>query len=610
MSTITTRSGKGSPLTNNEVDNNFTNLNTDKAELSGATFTGEIVADAGIALGDNDKATFGAGDDLQIYHDGNNKIEAVSGYLKLASALSSTYVDGNNVHIRSGDGGETLARFNDDSDVKLYHDNAQKFATTSTGIDVIGTATMYGLISSNVSGTTLIQAVGVDSNGFADVEIKSTGTSGASRLYFSDTAGQSGSIKYSHSSEAMLFSTAGASRLNIAGNGNIGFYEDTGTTAKFFWDSSAESLGIGVTPNASANLHIGKSGGSPELWLERTDGYLPTKLISNTLGNGQGFKINVAGTDALAIDSSGNLLVGTTNINPAENNVNGISLYHDGRYFGGTTSNEAMRLNRKSTDGDILIFHKDGTTVGSIGVNGGDLYIENGITGISFNNAYNALIPTTTGGVVDDANQDLGISSHRFRNLQLSGNAYVGGVYPTGIYNQQSGDIQFWVPNVGEAVRIKQNTGDLLVGTSSVNGVNGTTISNSGNITLNTSTTSGGEYITFRINGTQVGSITSSGGNATDYNTSSDQRLKDNIADADDAGSKVDAIQVRKFDWKADGSHQDYGMIAQELQTVAPEAVSGDADSEEMMGVDYSKLVPMLIKEIQSLRNRVAQLEE
>ena len=44
MSTIVTRSGKGSPLTNTEVDANFTNLNTGKAELSGATFTGEIVA--------------------------------------------------------------------------------------------------------------------------------------------------------------------------------------------------------------------------------------------------------------------------------------------------------------------------------------------------------------------------------------------------------------------------------------------------------------------------------------------------------------------------------------------------------------------------------------
>jgi hypothetical protein len=108
-------------------------------------------------------------------------------------------------------------------------------------------------------------------------------------------------------------------------------------------------------------------------------------------------------------------------------------------------------------------------------------------------------------------------------------------------------------------------------------------------------------------NGT-VGSVVTSA-SATTYNTSSDQRLKENIADADDAGSKVDAIQVRQFDWKADGSHQDYGMIAQELVTVAPEAVHQPEDPEEMMGVDYSKLVPMLIKEIQSLRNRVATLE-
>jgi cytoskeletal protein CcmA (bactofilin family) len=105
-----------------------------------------------------------------------------------------------------------------------------------------------------------------------------------------------------------------------------------------------------------------------------------------------------------------------------------------------------------------------------------------------------------------------------------------------------------------------------------------------------------------------VGSITTDG-SATAYLTSSDQRLKENIADADDAGSKIDAIQVRKFDWKVDGSHQDYGMIAQELLEIAPEAVSQPEDPEEMMGVDYSKLVPMMLKEIQSLRARVADLE-
>ena len=108
--------------------------------------------------------------------------------------------------------------------------------------------------------------------------------------------------------------------------------------------------------------------------------------------------------------------------------------------------------------------------------------------------------------------------------------------------------------------------------------------------------------------GQQVGSISITS-SATAFNTSSDQRLKENIVDAPSASDDIDAIQVRSFDWKADGSHQKYGMVAQELQTVAPEAVSAPEDPEEMMGVDYSKLVPMLIKEIQSLRARVAQLE-
>ena len=98
-------------------------------------------------------------------------------------------------------------------------------------------------------------------------------------------------------------------------------------------------------------------------------------------------------------------------------------------------------------------------------------------------------------------------------------------------------------------------------------------------------------------------------GSTTSYNVTSDARRKENIADADNASSLIDAIQVRKFDWKADGAHQRYGFIAQELVKVAPEAVHQPADPDEMMAVDYSKLVPMLIKEVQSLRARVAQLE-
>lgn len=95
------------------------------------------------------------------------------------------------------------------------------------------------------------------------------------------------------------------------------------------------------------------------------------------------------------------------------------------------------------------------------------------------------------------------------------------------------------------------------------------------------------------------------------YSTASDARLKENIADAPDAGSLVDAVQVRSFDWKESGIHQEYGFVAQELLEVYPYAVSQPSsdDEERPLAVDYSQLVPLLVKEVQALRARVAALE-
>jgi trimeric autotransporter adhesin len=165
--------------------------------------------------------------------------------------------------------------------------------------------------------------------------------------------------------------------------------------------------------------------------------------------------------------------------------------------------------------------------------------------------------------------------------------------------------------NSTERARI-DSSGNLLVGktSSSANG-DGAQLFPSGTVGLGhtSGTVTGTAYAAFGYAGGGIGSITQDGTTGVLYNTASDQRLKENIQDAKPASSLIDSLQVRQYDWKADGSHQRYGFVAQELVTVAPEAVHQPADPEEMMAVDYSKLVPMLVKEIQSLRQRLAALE-
>lgn len=120
--------------------------------------------------------------------------------------------------------------------------------------------------------------------------------------------------------------------------------------------------------------------------------------------------------------------------------------------------------------------------------------------------------------------------------------------------------------------------------------------------------------MTFDVGGiATVGTITTNL-TTTSYNTSSDRRLKNNIQDAaGNSGALIDALRVRSWDWKSNGAHEAYGFVAQEENQVAPFAVTaGDNDPAvitKQWSRDDSKLVPVLVKEIQSLRARVAALE-
>ncbi len=75
-----------------------------------------------------------------------------------------------------------------------------------------------------------------------------------------------------------------------------------------------------------------------------------------------------------------------------------------------------------------------------------------------------------------------------------------------------------------------------------------------------------------------------------------------------DGLDKVSNIKVYNFKWKVD-ENRSYGVLAHELQEVLPQAVNGEKDAEKMQGVDYSKIVPLLVKSIQELKAEIELLK-
>lgn len=326
----------------------------------------------------------------------------------------------------------------------------------------------------------------------------------------------------------IIFETAGTTdRMKIASNGDISFYEDTGTTAKFFWDASAESLGIGTSSpqriihtkssvpairledsdvsglyheivgtasgevqfkvdagnvqansdlsfvldgsevmriDSSGNVGIGTTSPSGPLhivdgrdelsftnasnnvYLSLTAGYNTKNSIINfynTSDAGYGridydhateyMAISTNSAERMRIDSSGNVLVGTTDALPATNNdANGIALRADGNLMTSRSGAVTARFNRGSTDGSIVEFHKNGSTVGSIGssTKSGDtnVYIGSGDVGMYYHDANNSVDPINPANGFDrDGAIDLGRSGVRFKDLYLSGGVYLGG---------------------------------------------------------------------------------------------------------------------------------------------------------------------------------------
>jgi hypothetical protein len=404
---ITTLIG-GAPSTLNDLNELAAAINDDanynstlttalgtKLAKAGGTMTGDI------AYLDNVKAKFGAGDDLQIFHDGSNS------FINEGGAGDLTIKASNNLYLMSGSS-EVYAKFTTDGAATLYHNNSAKLATTSTGIDVTGGITtdaysyLHGLrIAGADTGNTVYQQSGDLSISSASGSI-SLKPSGTNILHATNTGVGIGTS--SPSAPLTVKAPSDAEAIHVVGRsddiGQIKFMEADGTTELAIIDGRNSFFNIGSIAN------------------------IPLKFATNN-------------SERMRIDSSGNVLVGTTDTTPYNNSANssadnGIALGSSGILSVAKHNDSPIIANRTGSDGGVIKLHKSGADRGGIGINNGDPYIARASgSGMRWYNG--AVVPTNEIGNDSNNTMDLGSSGVRFKHGYFSGNLYGDGSNLTGI---------------------------------------------------------------------------------------------------------------------------------------------------------------------------------
>lgn len=398
---------------------------TFEGDITGSV-TGNVSGNVTGALtaGDNVKATFGTDTDLEIFSDGtHSRIE------ESTSNTGDLYIRAsNNLRLQTWDGvsaWQNAIVMDDAGAAELYHDGSITLTTSSSGIDVTGTVMADGLT---------VDGNGAFSNAAPRIQLEETDTTDQD-VYLRLNAGD---FTIETRTDAGVKS---GDRIRAASNGDISFYEATGTTPKFFWDASAEKLGIGTTTpgspieiqqvaNTNVNglngLRIQAEGVSNErylgLGLYSTDGVVIAAGSAASENTSIAFRTASAGTESEAgrFDTDGNLLVGKT---VTSFGTAGNRLLPTGGIYGTKDGAAPFAANRLTSDGDIMSFWKDSTQVGSIGTENSHLTIGKGDTGIKFQ-ANEMIIPwNLDANTLRDDAIDLGNSTNRFQSLYLGGQA-------------------------------------------------------------------------------------------------------------------------------------------------------------------------------------------
>ena len=295
---------------------------------------------------DNGKAIFGAGSDLQIYHSG-------SGSYITDSGTGNLYLSGDNLRVTTADGLGFYFTADNGGASTIYHNASPKLATTSTGVDVTGTVTADGL---TVDGNPVI------SNASPQLFFQT----GVTHYNWQIAAQESENAAFeiaSGSQDADATNDTYTKRLLVGQSGDISFYEDTGTTPKFFWDASEESLTIGtvVNPQVPLNVSAATVGSSNAIAFLRNSSVDGNGLVVDVTNTPTDYvaDFRIGNSSKVRIDSSGRVGIGTTS--PA------LQSAGQGLHIHGATNSEIKFTNTTTgsaaTDGTALVANGSNFTI-------------------------------------------------------------------------------------------------------------------------------------------------------------------------------------------------------------------------------------------------------
>ena len=289
----------------------------------------------------------------------------------------------------------------------------QKHATermriTSSGSVGIGT-------SSPTSYNSKADDLVVQTSGDTGMTIVSAASSEGALAFANGTSGSGplrGRIRYTHSTDEMDFRVNNAEAMRIDSSGNVGI------------GSSSPGMLLEVDASSGSANDIARFSGRNSGGLTLRNATANEFVLHTATSDALIFGTN-GNNERMRIDASGNLLVGKTSIGLS---TTGIDLRSNGLLQAIRDGATVVELNRQTSDGTIIDFRKDNSTVGSIMSYAGDMVTGTGDVGLRWEDAGDLLTPWNPSTNLPRASAiDLGASSVPFKDLYLSGGVYLGG---------------------------------------------------------------------------------------------------------------------------------------------------------------------------------------